>query len=264
MKRVVLFCISLAFFGLQSISYTFASDTDGPRLTSWKFIGSNKADISTDNAIFEVEVTVTDESSVRQIGCAFNHKTIGQGTLAIGDFISVSDTVWTFRLQAEVRVHQATGEWVFNSCWAEDSLGNSSRLYASDFGDASVFVYDAESVAKDKAKAEQESVYNDYQKKLEEEKVTFANRKTQTIIVSSIVRGSILLKTKSIRIKSSASSNLPISVRSSTSDTCLYVDGKIQLKSVGRCVVAFSQDGNDEFKAAVSKVLAFKIVKNKK
>lgn len=262
--RIVKFVVLLVFLGLQSNSSAYASDIEGPKLKSWKILGSNKADISTENAIFIVEVTVTDESPISSVVCFFNSKTSSQGGIASGEFISSINNISTFRLKGEIRVRQATGQWEFGSCGASDSLGNNSGLDASALGETKVFVYDVESIAKDKAEEEKQAPYNDYQKKIEAENAALANRKTQSIAVDPFVKGSIKLKVKSITIKSSASSNLPISVRTSTTDTCLYLNGKIQLKSVGRCVVAFSQDGNDEFKSAESKVLAFKIVKNKK
>ena len=119
----------------------------------------------------------------------------------------------------------------------------------------------ADKPAADKAAADNAAAYKAAVDKAAADEEALANRRIQSIIVSPNIKGSIQLKVRSITIKSSASSNLPISVRTSTTDTCLYLNGKIQLKSVGRCVVAFSQDGNDAFKSAESKVLAFKIVK---
>lgn len=266
--RIVKFVVLLVFLGLQSNSSAYASDIEGPKLKSWKILGSNKADISTENAIFIVEITVTDESPISSVNCFFNSKTSSQSGIASGEFISSVNNISTFRLKVEIRVRQATGQWEFGSCGARDSLGNSSGLDASALGETKVFVYDAESIAEDKAQEienqEKEKIYNENQDKIKADEAARANRKSQSILVTPNIKGSIQLKVRSITIKSSASSNLPISVRTSTTDTCLYVNGKIQLKSVGRCVVAFSQDGNDEFKRAESKVLAFNIVKNKK
>ena len=263
--RIVKFVVLLVFLGLQSNSSAYASDIEGPKLKSWKILGSNKADISTENAIFIVEITVTDESHISSVNCFFNSKTSSQSSIASGEFISSVNNISTFRLKVEIRVRQATGQWEFGSCGARDSLGNSSGLDASALGETKVFVYDAESIAEDKAQEienqEKEKIYNENQDKIKADEAARANRKSQSILVTPNIKGSIQLKVKSIAIKASANSKLPLSVRTSTPDTCLYSNGKIQIKSIGRCVVAFSQDGNNEFKRAESKVLAFKIVK---
>ena len=119
----------------------------------------------------------------------------------------------------------------------------------------------ADRAAADRAAADRAPADKAAAEKAAADEAALANRKIQSITVDPFVKGSIKLKIKSIAIKASANSKLPLSVRTSTPDTCLYSNGKIQIKSIGRCVVAFSQDGNDEFKRAESKVLAFKIVK---
>ena len=133
---------------------------------------------------------------------------------------------------------------------------NIEVLSAADKAAADKAAADADKAAADRAPAEKAAA-----EKAAADEAALANRKNQSITVDPFVKGSIKLKVKSIAIKASANSKLPLSVRTSTPDTCLYSNGKIQIKSIGRCVVAFSQDGNNEFKRAESKVLAFKIVK---
>ena len=255
--------VLLAFFGFSSINMAFAADIDAPKLKSWKITSPTRVDISTKNAVFEVELVLTDDSQIDNANCGLASQISSQFLLTTVELISKNENAFTYILRSEIKVGQATGNWYFNSCSARDKWGNSASFSPPEGGQF-VFVYDKETIAQEIENQEKEKIYNENQDKIKADEAARANRKSQSILVTPNIKGSIQLKIRSITIKSSASSNLPISVRTSTTDACLYLNGKIQLKSVGRCVVAFSQDGNDEFKSAESKVLAFKIVKNKK
>jgi hypothetical protein len=45
----------------------------------------------------------------------------------------------------------------------------------------------------------------------------------------------------------------------STDNVCVYENGMIKTKTSGRCVIAFSQEGNSEFKPASNLILDFTI-----
>ena len=147
------------------------------------------------------------------------------------------------------------------SMWVNIEVLSAADKAAADKAAADADKAAADKAAADKAAADRAPAEKAAAEKAAADEAALANRKNQSITVDPFVKGSIKLKVKSIAIKASANSKLPLSVRTSTPDTCLYSNGKIQIKSIGRCVVAFSQDGNNEFKRAESKVLAFKIVK---
>ena len=262
MKRIIQFGVLLAFFGFSSSNIAFAADIDAPKLKSWKITSPTRVDISTKNAVFEVELVLTDDSQIETPSCGLASQISSQSVYSGSKFISKNENSFTYALRFEIEVGRATGNWYFYGCSAKDKWGNGA-LFSQPVG-SDIFIFDKDTIAQEIENQAKEKIYNESQEKIEAEKVALASRKSQSIIVTPNIKGSIQLNIRSITIKSIASSNLPISVRTSTADTCLYLKGKIQLKSVGRCVVAFSQDGNDEFKAAESKVLAFKIVKNKK
>jgi hypothetical protein len=258
-ERIIQFVVLLAFFGFSSSNIAFAADIDAPKLKSWKITSPTRVDISIKNAVFEVALVLTDDSQINSIKCNLGSENSRQYLSSYGEFISKNENSFTYALRFEIEVGRATGNWYF-LCFAEDKWGNSAD-FRPPVGSQFIFIYDKETIAQEIENQAKEKIYNENQEKIEAEKAALASRESQSILVSPNIKGSIQLKVRSITIKSSASSNLPISVRTSTTDTCLYVNGKIQLKSIGRCVVAFSQDGNNEFKAAESKVLAFKIVK---
>ena len=71
--------------------------------------------------------------------------------------------------------------------------------------------------------------------------------------------GSIGLPTK---VKST--SNLSVFAYNSTNNVCVFENGMIRTKTPGRCVIAFSQEGNSEFKPASNLILDFVITATNK
>jgi hypothetical protein len=86
-----------------------------------------------------------------------------------------------------------------------------------------------------------------------------ANRQEQTISVTPLVSGSVLLSASGFPVKIVSTSNLSVFSYNSTNNVCIYENGMIRTKTSGRCVIAFSQEGNSEFKPASNVVLDFTI-----
>ena len=87
-----------------------------------------------------------------------------------------------------------------------------------------------------------------------------ANRREQTISVSPFISGPIPLSASGLLIKVSSTSNLSVFAYNSTNNVCEFAIGLIKTKTSGRCVIAFSQEGNSEFKPATNFILDFSIV----
>lgn len=99
------------------------------------------------------------------------------------------------------------------------------------------------------------------QKKAEREKAEAeANRKDQIISVSQIPSQTIPLSPIGIPLKVSSDAMLEIFAYNNTNEICEFSQGLIKTKAIGRCVIAFSQEGNSEFKPAANVILAFNIV----
>ena len=86
-----------------------------------------------------------------------------------------------------------------------------------------------------------------------------ANRKEQEIWVSPLITGSVPISSNGIPTQVKTTSNLPVFAYNSTNDICVYENGMIKTKTSGRCVIAFSQEGNSEFKPANNLILDFTI-----
>ena len=87
-----------------------------------------------------------------------------------------------------------------------------------------------------------------------------ANRKEQTISVLPFTSGQVQMNPSGISVKVSSTSNLKVFAYSSTNSVCEFLDGIIRTKIQGRCVIAFSQEGNSDYKPASNLVLDFTIV----
>jgi len=87
-----------------------------------------------------------------------------------------------------------------------------------------------------------------------------ANRREQTISISPLVSGSILLSASGFPVKVSSTSNLSVFAYTNTNNVCEFANGLIETKTSGRCVIAFSQEGNLEFKPATNFILDFSIM----
>ena len=92
------------------------------------------------------------------------------------------------------------------------------------------------------------------------DKAAEANRREQTISVSPFISGPIPLSASGLLIKVSSTSNLSVFAYNSTDNVCEFANGLIKTKTSGRCVIAFSQEGNSEFKPATNFILDFGIV----
>jgi len=87
-----------------------------------------------------------------------------------------------------------------------------------------------------------------------------ANRREQTISASPLISGPIPLSASGLPIKVSSTSNLPVFTYNNTDNVCEFANGLIKTKTSGRCVIAFSQEGNSDFKPATNFILDFSIV----
>jgi nucleoid-associated protein YgaU len=86
-----------------------------------------------------------------------------------------------------------------------------------------------------------------------------ANRREQLIIVLPLRSGIVPLSSTGLPLKVNSTSNLSVFAYNSTNDVCEYQNGMIRTKKSGRCVIAFSQEGNSEFKPAGNLILDFTI-----
>jgi len=87
-----------------------------------------------------------------------------------------------------------------------------------------------------------------------------ANRKEQTISVLPLTSGQVQINPSGISVKVSTTSNLSVFAYNSTNSVCEFLNGIIRTKIQGRCVIAFSQEGNSDYKPASNLVLDFTIV----
>ena len=86
-----------------------------------------------------------------------------------------------------------------------------------------------------------------------------ANRREQFISVLPLRSGIVPLSSSGLPLKVNSTSNLSVFAYNSTNDVCEYQNGIIRTKKSGRCVIAFSQEGNSEFKPAGNLILDFTI-----
>jgi hypothetical protein len=86
-----------------------------------------------------------------------------------------------------------------------------------------------------------------------------ANRKEQLISANPLRTGVVPLSSSGLPIQVKSTSNLSVFAYNSTNDVCVYENGMIKTKTSGRCVIAFSQEGNFEYKPATNLILDFTI-----
>jgi hypothetical protein len=91
-----------------------------------------------------------------------------------------------------------------------------------------------------------------------------ANRREQTISVTPFRTGSIPLSSIGLPTKVNSTSNLSVFAYNSTDNVCVFENGMIRTKTSGRCVIAFSQEGNSEYKPASNLILDFVITATNK
>jgi hypothetical protein len=112
----------------------------------------------------------------------------------------------------------------------------------------------------DKAAAEAKAIADKTaadNKAIADKAVAEANRREQTISVSPFISGPIPLSASGLLVKVSSSSNLSVFAYNSTNNVCEYANGIVKTKASGRCVIAFSQEGNSEYKPAGNLILDF-------
>jgi hypothetical protein len=96
-------------------------------------------------------------------------------------------------------------------------------------------------------------------KAIEDKAAADANRREQLISVLPLRSGIVPLSSSGLPLKVNSTSNLSVFAYNSTNDVCEYRNGMIRTKKSGRCVIAFSQEGNSEFKPAGNLILDFTI-----
>ena len=87
-----------------------------------------------------------------------------------------------------------------------------------------------------------------------------ANRREQIIRVTPFRSGSVSLSSIGLPTSVNSTSNLSVFAYNSTNNVCVFENGVIRTKTSGRCVIAFSQDGNSDYKPASNLILDFTIV----
>ena len=110
-----------------------------------------------------------------------------------------------------------------------------------------------------KAKQEAEAKAAADAKAIADKAAAHANRREQFISVLPLRSGIVPLSSSGIPLKVNSTSNLSVFAYNSTNDVCEYQNGMIRTKKSGRCVIAFSQEGNSEFKPAGNLILDFTI-----
>ena len=110
-----------------------------------------------------------------------------------------------------------------------------------------------------KAKQEAEAKAAADAKAIEDKAAADANRREQLISVLPLRSGIVPLSSSGLPLKVNSTSNLSVFAYNSTNDVCEYQNGMIRTKKSGRCVIAFSQEGNSEFKPAGNLILDFTI-----
>jgi hypothetical protein len=86
----------------------------------------------------------------------------------------------------------------------------------------------------------------------------------QQIMISPEVKTSYNQSLRNLPMQISSTSNLPVLAYNNTNDICEYQSESIRLKMPGRCVIVFSQQGNDEFAPAENLILGFSVVGTQK
>ena len=123
----------------------------------------------------------------------------------------------------------------------------------------------AEQAAADKAAAEAEKAAAEAKvaaaaKEIADKAAAEANRKDQLISVSPIPSQAVPLSSIGMPLTVTSNAMLSIFAYNNTNEVCEFSQGLVKTKTIGRCVIAFSQEGNSEFKPATNVILDFKIV----
>ena len=294
MKRIVLCLLLVVGFAMPIAPSAFAADTNAPVLLDWRLIDL-KTDISNGDGILRIQFSVSDESDISDPLSNVGSTTTTQQTgFAFPKLISKVGNVSTYSAEATVKYGQAPGLWRWLFFPLRDALGNSSQGFGpSGSWPINVWVYDKEfteakrltaeaaaakaaadakaiadkaaaeakaigdaKAAADKATAEKAAAEA---KAIADKAAADANRREQTIRVTPFRTGSVSLSSIGLPTSVNSTSNLSVFAYNSTNKVCVFENGMIRTKTSGRCVIAFSQEGNSEFKPASNLILEFTI-----
>ena len=265
MKSRLLVTALLSAIILGVTPNSFAADTQPPVLISWKLLDT-KADISSGDATLRAEFSVSDESTF--IGTRSH--LISRSTTQMSDvnypvLISKVGNVSTWLAEVKIKFGKAPGVWTWVLWPLEDNFGNLTPQGPGGNWPVNVWIYDKEftevkQIAEVKAAADAKAIAD----KAAADAKAIANRKEQGIWASPLISGSVPISSNGIPTQVRSTSNLPVFAYNSTNDVCVYENGIIKTKTSGRCVIAFSQEGNSEFKPASNLILDFTIAASAK
>ena len=261
MKRIVLCLLLVVGFAMPIAPSAFAADTNAPVLLDWRLIDL-KTDISNGDGILRIQFSVSDESDISDPLSNVGSTTTTQQTgFAFPKLISKVGNVSTYSAEATVKYGQAPGLWRWLFFPLRDALGNSSQGFGpSGSWPINVWVYDKEFTEAKRLTAEAAAAKAAADAKaIADKAAAYANRQEQIISVTPLVSGSVPLSASGFPVKIVSTSNLSVFAYNSTNNVCVYENGMIRTKTSGRCVIAFSQEGNSEFKPASNMVLDFTI-----
>ena len=161
---------------------------------------------------------------------------------AIGDAKAAADKATAEKAAAEAKA-------IADKAAAEaKAIADKAAAEAKAIGDAKA--------AADKATAEKAAAEA---KAIADKAAADANRREQTIRVTPFRTGSVSLSSIGLPTSVNSTSNLSVFAYNSTNKVCVFENGMIRTKTSGRCVIAFSQEGNSEFKPASNLILEFTI-----
>ena len=288
MKRTVLTLLLVVGIAIPIAPSAFAADTQAPVLVDWKLIDL-KTDISNGDGKLRVEYSISDDSRVEDpLSSLSSLSTTQQSGFAFPTLISKVGNVSTYRAEATISFGKAPGLWRWLLFPLRDNLGNSANgfgpggswpvevwVYDKDFTEekrlaakaiADKAAADAKAIA-DKAAADAKAIADKAAadaKAIADKAAADANRREQTISVTPFRTGSVPLSSIGLPTKVNSTSNLSVFAYNSTNNVCVFENGMIRTKTSGRCVIAFSQEGNSEFKPASNLILDFVITASNK
>ena len=282
MKRIVLTLLLVVGISVPIAPSAFAADTQAPVLVDWKLIDL-KTDISTGDGLLRIQFSVSDESIiVDPLSSLSSQTTTQQSGFAFPILVSKIGNISTYSAEGRISFGKAPGLWRWLLFPLRDNLGNSGSFGPGGSWPVDIWVYDkdfteakrlaAEAVTAkaaaeakaiaDKAAAEAKAIADKAAaeaKAIADKAAANANRKEQIIKVSPLITGSVSVSSNGLPIQVKSTSNLSVFAYNSTDNVCVYENGIIRAKTSGRCVIAFSQEGDSEYKPANNLILDFAI-----
>jgi hypothetical protein len=293
MKRIVLTLLLVVGIAVPIAPSAFAADTQAPVLVDWKLIDL-KTDISTGDGLLRIQFSVSDESIIADpLSSLSSQTTTQQSGFAFPILVSKIGNISTYSAEGRISFGKAPGLWRWLLFPLRDNLGNSGSFGPGGSWPVDIWVYDkdfteakrlaAEAVTAkaaaeakaiadkaaaeakaiaDKAAAEAKAIADKAAaeaKAIADKAAADANRKEQIIKVSPLITGSVSVSSNGLPIQIKSTSNLSVFAYNSTDNVCVYENGIIRAKTSGRCVIAFSQEGDSEFKPANNLILDFAI-----